>query len=103
MVPQVANNLRQGPYHVECTGSRPITEVKQRRARSVPGWVTAWEHRVHLASFSFFPSPLLNWVRFGLNAQLEIKKKKTNFLSIISKIFFFRVHLFYLTTVSHTF
>ena len=20
------------PYHVECTGSRPITEVKQRRA-----------------------------------------------------------------------
>jgi len=22
-----------GSYHVECTGSRPITEVKQRRAR----------------------------------------------------------------------
>ena len=34
------------PYHVENTGSRPITEVKQRRARSVLGWVTAWEYRV---------------------------------------------------------
>ena len=34
------------PYYVESTGSRPITEVKQRRARSVLGWVTAWEHRV---------------------------------------------------------
>ena len=28
------------------TGSRPINEVKQRRARLVLGWVTAWEHRV---------------------------------------------------------
>ena len=35
-----------GSYHVECTGSRPITEVKQRRARLVLGWVTAWEYRV---------------------------------------------------------
>ena len=35
-----------GPYHVEYTGSRPITEVKQRRARLVLGWVTAWEYRV---------------------------------------------------------
>ena len=26
-----------GSYHVECTGSRPITEVKQRRARLVLG------------------------------------------------------------------
>ena len=34
------------PYHVENTGSRPITEVKQRRARLVLGWVTAWEYRV---------------------------------------------------------
>ena len=47
--------LRQRPYHVENTGSRPITEVKQRRARLVLGWVTAWEHRVQLASsFLFF-------------------------------------------------
>ena len=29
------------PYHVENTGSRPITEVKQRRARLVLEWVTA--------------------------------------------------------------
>lgn len=46
----VARSLfhRQRPYHVEYTGSRPITEVKQRRARLVLGWVTAWEHRVPL-------------------------------------------------------
>ena len=43
--------FRQRPYHVENTGSRPITEVKQRRARLVLGWVTAWEHRVLLATF----------------------------------------------------
>ena len=43
---------RQRPYHVENTGSRPITEVKQRWARLVLGWVTAWEHRVLLSSFS---------------------------------------------------
>ena len=35
-----------GPYHVESTGSRPITEVKQRRAGLVLGWVTAWEYPV---------------------------------------------------------
>ena len=34
------------PYHVECTGSRPITEVKQHWAWLVLGWVTAWEHQV---------------------------------------------------------
>ena len=38
--------IRLRPYHVENTGSRPITEVKQRRARLVLGWVTAWEYRV---------------------------------------------------------
>ena len=38
----------QRPYHAERTGSRPITEVKQRRASSVLGWVTAWEHGVPL-------------------------------------------------------
>ena len=41
----------QRPYHVENTGSPPIAEVKQRRARLVLGWVTTWEHRVLLASF----------------------------------------------------
>ena len=34
------------PYHVESTGSRPITAVKQRWARSVLAWVTGWEYRV---------------------------------------------------------
>ena len=41
-----AFNLRLRPYHVESTGSRPITEVKQRRAWLVLGWVTAWEYQV---------------------------------------------------------
>ncbi|CAF1510566.1 unnamed protein product [Adineta ricciae] len=39
-------NDQPRPYHVEYTSSRPITEVKQRRARLVLGWVTAWEYRV---------------------------------------------------------
>ena len=39
------------PYHAENTGSRPITEVKQRRARPVLERVTAWEQRVSQASF----------------------------------------------------
>ncbi len=39
-------DFRLRPYHVEYTSSRPITEVKQRRARLVLGWVTAWEYRV---------------------------------------------------------
>ena len=34
------------PYHVENTSSRPITEVKQRWAALVLGWVTAWEYAV---------------------------------------------------------
>ena len=34
------------PYHTECTGSRPITEVKQCWACPVLGWVTAWEQQV---------------------------------------------------------
>ena len=33
-------NLRLRPYHVESIGSRQITEVKQRRAWLVLGWVT---------------------------------------------------------------
>ena len=47
-----------GPYHVESTSSRPITEVKQHWAVLVLGWVTAWEYTVLYASFSlgFFPS-----------------------------------------------
>ena len=37
---------RPRPYHVGHTGSRLITEVKQRRARLVLAWVTGWEYRV---------------------------------------------------------
>ena len=40
------SSCRLRPYHVENTGSRPITEVKQRRAWLVLRWVTAWEHHV---------------------------------------------------------
>jgi hypothetical protein len=40
---------RQRPYHVENTGSRPITKVRQRWARLL-GWVTALEHQVLLAA-----------------------------------------------------
>ena len=35
--------LRLRPYHVESTGTRPISEVKQRRAWGVLRWVTTWE------------------------------------------------------------
>ena len=38
--------VRPRPYHVGNTGSRLITEVKQRRARLVLAWVTGWEYRV---------------------------------------------------------
>ena len=43
-IARLGNHLR--PYHVENTSSRPITEVKQRRAWLVLGWVTAWEYQV---------------------------------------------------------
>ena len=43
----------QRPYHVENTGSRPITEVKQHRAWLVLRWVTTWENHVSLASSPF--------------------------------------------------
>ena len=46
----------QRPYHVENTGSRPITEVKQHRAQLVLWWVTAWERCVPLASQLFCSS-----------------------------------------------
>ena len=42
----------QRPYHVQNTGSRLITAVKQRWACLVLGWVTAWEHHVLLVFFT---------------------------------------------------
>ena len=44
---------RLRPYRVENTGSRPISEVKQRRAWLVLRWVTTWEPQVLLA-FAIF-------------------------------------------------
>ena len=35
--------FRLRPYHVENIGTRPISEVKQRRAWGVLRWVTTWE------------------------------------------------------------
>ena len=32
------------PYHIERNGSRLITDVKQRFAALVLGWVTTWEY-----------------------------------------------------------
>ena len=49
----LAHCYRLRPYHVEHTASRPICQVKQRWARLVLGWGTAWESRV-LSAF-FFP------------------------------------------------
>ena len=51
--------IYQRPYHVENTGSRPITEVKQHWAWLVLGWVTAWEHHVLLVLFFSFSLLLL--------------------------------------------
>ena len=42
---------RRRPYRVECTGSLLTSEVKQRRARSVLGWGTAWEDLRVLSAF----------------------------------------------------
>ena len=36
--------IRLRPYHVENTRSRPISEVKLRRAQLVLTWVTGWEY-----------------------------------------------------------
>ena len=54
---------RQRSYHGESTSSRPITEVKHRRAWLVLGWVTAWEHHVMLTFPYFFPfSIFINFI-----------------------------------------
>ena len=54
--------LRQRPYCVEYTRSHPNSEVKQRKARSVLGWGTAWEVlRVLLAFCGGFCNFELDW------------------------------------------
>lgn len=49
--PARGSSSRQRPHHAGSTGSLPHTEVKQRWVRIVLRWVTAWEHRMPLASF----------------------------------------------------
>ena len=95
---------RQQPYHVESTGSRPITEVKQRRARLVLGWVTAWEHRVLLATFfvcfsSFFLSFFYLFMVFWF---IDFKFKAPFLLTVwmslclcLSLFFFFSFFFFF--------
>ena len=46
----------QRPYRVENTGSLPNSAVKQRRARLVLGWGTAWESLGVLLAFFFSSS-----------------------------------------------
>ena len=70
----------QRPYHAEYTSSRPITEVKQRRAQSVLGWVTAWEHWVLLA---FFFSQLL----FDVSWKWKINVEEACFCAFDSRDF----------------
>ena len=67
---------RQRPYHAENTSSRPITEVKQHRARLVLGWVTAWEHRVSL-SFSLVECRLFT----GTSCSLELDRRVLNVMN----------------------
>ena len=57
----------QRPYHAEYTSSRPITEVKQRRAQSVLGWVTAWEHWVLLALLFLFLFTFVQYLELYVN------------------------------------
>ena len=42
----LTKSYRIRPYHIECTPSRSIWEVKQCRAALVLGWVTSLEYRV---------------------------------------------------------
>ena len=54
-----------GPYHVEYTPSRPIWEVKQRRAWLVLAWVTGWEYHVFKPSFSLPHSTCKHVIRLN--------------------------------------
>ena len=55
----------QRPYHAGNTGTRLITEVKQRRALLVLAWVTGWESEVLLTFFLFkyWADPRSNAIR----------------------------------------
>ena len=51
----------QRPYCAEHTRSHQNSEVKQRKARSVLGWGTAWESPLGAAGFFVFSSQQ-NWL-----------------------------------------
>ena len=48
-------DVRERPYHAENTCTRPITDVKQHRARLVVSWETRCEARVSFSFSTFFP------------------------------------------------
>ena len=50
---------QERPYHVDRTTSRPLCEVKRRRARLVLRWGTTWEA---LVLFLFFLAPRINQI-----------------------------------------
>ena len=62
-------DLRWRPYHVECTGSLPNSEVKRRRARLVLGWGTAREDLRVLPAFHF----QLSFAPWGANGGRDEK------------------------------
>ena len=66
--------LRQRPYHVERTASRPISEVKQRWVWLVLGWVTAWEHQMLLAFHYFSLHLFIDYFIFTLKSYHERKQ-----------------------------
>ena len=67
------SHSRQRPYHVENTSSRPITEVKQRWARLVLGWVTAWEHRVLLSFSCIWSKWNISWDNYASGPIFQLR------------------------------
>ena len=77
----MANNIfRRRPYRVECTGSLLTSEVKQRRARSVLGWGTAWEDLRVLSAFSHHALPR-RWAPGAQSDDLRGSACLSNFFS----------------------
>ena len=82
-----ANSDRLGPYHVEYTPSRPIWEVKQRRAWLVLAWVTGWEYHVFKPLFlTFCPRRVVPYIL--------LKKTRLFFSKRIIKILTFVAFFF---------
>ena len=77
--------IRWRPYRVECTGSLSTSEVKQRRARLVLGWGTAWEDLRVLSAFRKIlcrsclaaPSPTRPQLSFQASGCLRLRDEPT--------------------------